>query len=106
MYNHSILRVFDISRWQKKGGYMDFANFFKKCRSEPTVSDFESYLAYCIFEKTEQSGAAAQPACTLEAYSRARDLAFEGRDEDAARWLYDLARAAGWQEGEWEGALR
>jgi hypothetical protein len=83
---------------------MDFSSFFKKCQNEPTVSDFESYLAYCIFEK--QKGGGAQPACTLEAYSRARDLAFEQRDEEAAKWLFELAGVAGWQEGEWQGALR
>ncbi|MBW2721197.1 MAG: hypothetical protein JRC67_03080 [Deltaproteobacteria bacterium] len=30
---------------------MEFNTFLEKCQSEPTVSDFESYLAYCIFEK-------------------------------------------------------
>lgn len=84
---------------------MDFQTFFSKCRTEPTVSDFESYLAHCIFEQ-RQTGGAERGACTLEAYSRARDLAFERRDEDAARWLYDLAEAAAWQEGDWEGFLR
>ncbi|MDY0040707.1 MAG: hypothetical protein RBS57_10385 [Desulforhabdus sp.] len=84
---------------------MDFQDFFKRCQNEPTVSDFESYLGHCIFEKrrVEDSG---QAACSLEAYSRARDQAFEQRDEEAARWLYELAGAAQWREGEWEGALR
>ena len=83
---------------------MDFATFFKRCQDEPTVSDFESYIAYCIFEKKADAG--AQPACSVEAYSRARDLAFEQRDEEAAKWLYNIAGVSGWQEGEWEGALR
>ena len=30
---------------------MEFNKFFKRCQNEPTVSDFESYLSYCIFEK-------------------------------------------------------
>ena len=43
---------------------------------------------------------------TVEMYSFVRDRAFERRDEKAARLLYDLAGAASWKEGEWEGALR
>jgi len=39
-------------------------------------------------------------------YSFVRDQAFERRDEQAARLLYDLAGASSWKEGEWEGALR
>jgi hypothetical protein len=39
-------------------------------------------------------------------YSYIRDQAFDGRDEKAARTLYDLAKASAWKEGEWEGALR
>jgi len=84
---------------------MDFQEFFRKCQSEPTVSDFESYLGHCIFQK-RRSDSAQEAACTLEDYSRARDLAFEQRDEEACRWLYDLAGAVHWREGEWEGALR
>jgi len=80
---------------------MEFSVFFKKCQTEPTVSDFESYLAHCIFEKP-----ASGEQCTLEAYAYARDRAFEQRDEKAARFLYDLSQAKTWEEGEWEGALR
>ena len=85
---------------------MEFTGFLQKCQSEPTVSDFESYLSYCVFEKkgaVEQEG---QDEITLEMYSFIRDQAFERRDEKAARLLYDMAGAAGWKEGEWEGALR
>ncbi len=39
-------------------------------------------------------------------YSFVRDQAFERRDEQAARLLYDLAGVSSWKEGEWEGALR
>jgi hypothetical protein len=77
--------------------YKDFAN---KCRNEPTVSDFESYITYCIFE------AGGRSDCTLEMYSFIRDLAFEKRDDKATRLLFELAGAAKWKEGEWEGALR
>ena len=84
---------------------MDFNTFLEKCQSEPTVSDFESYLAYCIFEKksAETSG---KDEVTVEMYSFVRDQAFERRDEKAARLLYDLAGVSRWKEGEWEGALR
>ena len=84
---------------------MDFNAFLEKCQSEPTVSDFESYLAYCIFEKksAETSG---KDEVTVEMYSFVRDQAFERRDEQAARLLYDLAGGSSWKEGEWEGALR
>ena len=84
---------------------MEFNAFLEKCQSEPTVSDFESYLAYCIFEKksAETSG---KDEVTVEMYSFVRDQAFERRDEQAARLLYDLAGVASWKEGEWEGALR
>ncbi len=81
---------------------MEFESFFRKCKDEPTVSDFESYLSYCIFGK----GAGGRDKCTLEMYSFIRDQAFDGRDEKAARTLYDLAKASEWKEGEWEGALR
>lgn len=83
---------------------MDFEAFFERCKNEPTVSDFESYLAYCIFEKG--SPGAGEDQMTLEMYSFIRDQAFEHRDERAARFLYDMAGAAAWKEGEWEGALR
>ena len=43
---------------------------------------------------------------TVEMYSFVRDQAFERRDEQAARLLYDLAGVSSWKEGEWEGALR
>ncbi len=81
---------------------MHFEAFFEKCQSESSVSDFESYLAYCIFQKR----GTAQDQCSVEMYSFVRDQAFEGREEKAARLLYDLATAADWKEGEWEGALR
>ncbi len=80
---------------------MDFKSFFQKCQTESTVSDFESYLSYCIMEKAK-----GQVECTLENYNRMRDLAFERRDESAARALFDMAKASGWKDGEWEGALR
>jgi hypothetical protein len=81
---------------------MEFESFFKKCKEEPTVSDFESYLSYCIFEK----GSGSRDECSLEMYSYIRDQAFDGRDEKAALTLYDLAKASEWKEGEWEDALR
>lgn len=84
---------------------MDFSTFFKRCQDEPTVSDFESYLSYCIFQK-ESAKTSGKDAVTLEMYSFVRDQAFERRDEKAARVLYELADAASWKEGEWEGALR
>jgi hypothetical protein len=84
---------------------MEFKTFFEKCKSEPTVSDFESYLSYCIFQK-KSSKTGGKDEVTLEMYSFVRDQAFERRDEKAARVLYDLADAASWKEGEWEGALR
>ena len=84
---------------------MQFKTFFEKCKSEPTVSDFESYLSYCIFQK-KSSRTGGRDEVTLEMYSFVRDQAFERRDEKAARVLYDLADAASWKEGEWEGALR
>ena len=84
---------------------MLFKDFFSRCKNEPTVSDFESYLAHCVFEQG-RTGRAEQAACTLEIYSRARDLAFDQRDEEAAKWLYDLAEASAWQEGDWEGFMR
>ena len=82
---------------------MNFTVFFQRCQSEATVSDFESYLAYCIFEK---ASTAARDQCSVEMYSFIRDQAFEFRDEKAARVLYDLSGAASWREGDWEGALR
>ncbi|MEN6437307.1 MAG: hypothetical protein ABFD97_01855 [Syntrophobacter sp.] len=78
---------------------MDFRAFFEKCQNEGTVSDFESYLSYCVLEK-------GQAECSLEQYNQIRDLAFERRNEAAARELYEMANAKGWKEGEWEGALR
>ncbi|UCG13297.1 MAG: hypothetical protein JSU72_02045 [Deltaproteobacteria bacterium] len=84
---------------------MEFKRFFDRCQTEPTVSDFESYLSYCIFEK-KSAKTSGKDEVTLEMYSFVRDQAFERRDEKAARVLYDLADAAGWKEGEWEGALR
>ncbi|UCE84233.1 MAG: hypothetical protein JSV47_06920 [Deltaproteobacteria bacterium] len=84
---------------------MEFKAFFEKCKNEPTVSDFESYLSYCIFQK-RSAQTAGKDECTLEMYSFIRDQAFERRDEKAARLLYDMAGAASWTEGEWEGALR
>lgn len=80
---------------------MDFHAFFEKCQNENTVSDFESYLSYCIFEKDKGC-----VGCTLEKYSLIRDLAFDWRNEEAARSLYDLSRASEWKDGEWEGALK
>ncbi len=80
---------------------MNFMTFFEKCRNESTVSDFESYLSYSILEKKKD-----QVDCTVEQYNRLRDLAFERRDEKAARALFDLSEASAWSEGEWEGALR
>ena len=82
---------------------MEFKVFFDRCKNEPTVSDFESYLSYCIFEKKSTK---SKDEVTKEMYSSIRDQAFERRDEKAARLLYELADAAAWQEGEWEGALR
>ena len=84
---------------------MEFTGFLQKCQSEPTVSDFESYLSYCIFQK-KAGITEGQDEVTLEMYSFVRDQAFERRDEKAARLLYDMAGAADWKEGEWEGALR
>ena len=84
---------------------MEFNTFLAKCQSEPTVSDFESYLAYCIFEK-KSAKASGKDEVTVEMYSFVRDQAFERRDEQAARLLYDLAGVSSWKEGEWEGALR
>jgi hypothetical protein len=83
---------------------MKFEDFLARCKSEPTVSDFESYLAYRIFGGDAKVGEAEK--FTVELYSYTRDQAFERWDEKAARLLYDLSGAAGWQEGEWEGALR
>jgi hypothetical protein len=84
---------------------MEFKGFFERCKNEPTVSDFESYLSYCIFEK-KSVRANAEDEVSKEMYSFIRDQAFEHRDEKAARLLYDVAGAASWKEGEWEGALR
>jgi hypothetical protein len=84
---------------------MDFETFLLRCRNEPTVSDFESYLSYCIFQK-KGAEKAEEPECSLETYSYLRDQAFERRDEKAAQQLYDMSGAARWREGEWEGALR
>ncbi len=80
---------------------MDFRVFFQKCQAESTVGDFESYLSYSIFEKEK-----GRTDWTLESYDRLRNLAFERRDEKAARALYDMAKASDWKEGDWEGALR
>jgi hypothetical protein len=84
---------------------MEFKSFFERCRHESTVSDFESYLAYCILEKkvTESS---RQGAMSVENYTQTRDQAFDLRDEKAAQRLYSLAGASQWKDGEWEGALR
>jgi hypothetical protein len=82
---------------------MEFKVFFERCKNEPTVSDFESYLSYCIFEKKSTK---SKDEVTKEMYSSIRDQAFERRDEEAARLLYELADAAAWKEEEWEGALR
>ena len=84
---------------------MNFQAFFARCQSEPTVSDFESYLAYCIFEK-RSAKPRGRDDLTVEMYSFIRDQAFERRDERAARLLYEMAAASAWKEGEWEGALR
>ena len=84
---------------------MEFHIFFERCKNEPTVSDFESYLSYCVFQR-KSAGVGGKDEVTLEMYSFVRDQAFERRDEQAARLLYDLAGASGWEEGEWEGALR
>jgi len=86
---------------QQAGDNMDFRVFFQKCQEESTVSDFESYLSYTIFEKEE-----GRTDWTLESYDQLRNLAFERRDEKAARALYDMAKASDWKEGDWEGALR
>ena len=82
---------------------MEFKVFFDRCKNEPTVSDFESYLSYCIFEKKSTK---SKDEVTKEMYSSIRDQAFERREEKAARLLYELADAAAWKEEEWEGALR
>lgn len=84
---------------------MNFAQFFRICQKEPTVSDFESHLATCVLGKSP-SQLQAHEQITVEMYSYIRDQAFEKRDEKAARLLYDLAKAAAWKEGDWEGALR
>jgi hypothetical protein len=84
---------------------MTFEEFFKRCQTEPTVSDFESYLAYCVFGKNAGE-LQSRDKITVEMYSYTRDQAFERRDEKAARLLYDAAKAANWKEGDWEGALR
>ena len=84
---------------------MEFNTFLEKCQSEPTISDFESYLSYCVFQR-KAADTSGKDEVTLEMYSFVRDQAFERRDEKAARLLYDLAGASGWQEGDWEGALR
>jgi hypothetical protein len=81
---------------------MKFESFLAKCQDEPTVSDFESYLSFCIFEKR----GSGRQECSPEMYSFIRDQAFDRRDEKAARTLYDLAKASEWDEGEWEGALK
>jgi hypothetical protein len=84
---------------------MDFQAFFARCQTEPAVSDFESYLTYCIFER-RSAKPTGRDDMSLEMYSFIRDQAFEWRDERAARFLYDIAGASAWKEGEWEGALR
>jgi hypothetical protein len=84
---------------------MEFKEFFQRCRNESTVSDFESYLSYCIFQR-RAGKTSKRDEVTLEMYSFVRDQAFEHRDEKAARLLYELAGAASWKEGEWDGALR
>jgi hypothetical protein len=81
---------------------MEFRALFERCQSESTVSDFESYLSYCIFEKKQP----ASQELSLEQYSFVRDQAFEQRDEKAAKQLYELARVTEWKDGDWEGALR
>ncbi|MCE5334930.1 MAG: hypothetical protein LLG06_10095 [Desulfobacteraceae bacterium] len=80
---------------------MEFKSFFGKCQNENTVSDFESYLSYCIFEKGK-----GLVECTVERYTLMRDLAFDWRNEEAAMTLYEMARVSEWQEGDWEGALK
>jgi hypothetical protein len=72
---------------------------------ESTVSDFESYLAYCILEKKVKEGAPSA-AMSVEKYTQVRDQAFDLMDEKAAQMLYSLAGASQWKEGEWEGSLR
>ena len=84
---------------------MEFKAFFERCQNESTVSDFESYLAHCIFEK-QSAGAGGQDKISLEMYSFIRDQAFEHRDKKAAQFLYETGGAASWEKGEWEGALR
>ena len=84
---------------------MDFKSFFERCKIESTVSDFESYLAYCILEKKVKEGARSG-AMSVEKYTQTRDQAFDLLDEKAAQTLYSLAGASEWKEGEWEGALR
>ncbi len=59
---------------------MDFKSFFEKCQGESTVSDFESYLSYCILEKGK-----GRVECTLEKYNRMRDSHSSGRDESAGQ---------------------
>jgi len=81
---------------------MEFEAFFRKCQDESTVSDFESYLAYCILEK----GGPGTQNLRVEEYTVMRDRAFEARDEEAARALFKASGATTWKEGEWEGALR
>lgn len=81
---------------------MDFDSFFKKCQEESIVSDFESYLAYCVLEKQGLD----KRDLKVEEYSQMRDRAFEGRDEEAAKALFKASGAATWKEDEWEGALR
>jgi hypothetical protein len=84
---------------------MEFKAFFERCQNESTVSDFESYLAHCIFEK-QSAGTGSQDEISLEMYSFIRDQAFEQRDEKAARFLYEMAAVANWQDADWQGALR
>jgi hypothetical protein len=84
---------------------MDFKSFLERCRQESTVSDFESFLAFCILEK-KTTESAKVGAMSVEKYTQARDQAFDLRDEHAARQLYSLAGASDWKEGEWEGALK
>ncbi len=85
---------------------MDFKSFFERCRSESSVSDFESYLAHCILEQKTSEGKGSKGVLTVEQYTRLREQAFDLMDERAAQTLYTLARASEWKEGEWEGALR
>jgi hypothetical protein len=84
---------------------MTYEDFFRRCQNEPTVGDFESYLAHSIFGKS-RTVAGGQERYTVEMYTYARDQAFERRDEKAARLLFDLSGAVHWKEGDWEGALR